>query len=126
MNRRDTQTNEEVVQTTMTSRREVRTNEGIMRHTQTNGERSMTSQSTDANTVQANERTIREDQNETEKRFYDEETGTFDATNLKSGDIPFRKRVTLPEYSGTVEEAKLTLCREKLNEALRKYKEGEQ
>ena len=32
----------------------------------------------------------------------------------------------MPEYSGTVEEAKLTLCREKLNEAVRKYKAGEQ
>ncbi len=65
-------------------------------------------------------------EDEERKRFYDEETGTFDATNLKNGDIPFRKRVTLPEYSGTIEEAKLTLCREKLNEAVKKDKEGEQ
>ena len=60
------------------------------------------------------------------KRFYDEETRTFNATNLRNGDVPFRKRVTLPECSGPVEEAKLTLCREKLNEAMKKYKEGEQ
>ena len=60
-----------------------------------------------------------------EKQFYDEETKTFDATRVKNGDIPFRKRVTLPEYSGVLGEAQLTLCRERLSKMVRKYKEGE-
>ena len=58
--------------------------------------------------------------------FYDEETKKFNAQNLRNSDIPFRKRVTLPEYTGPVKEASLTLCREILNEVLKKYKENEQ
>ena len=59
------------------------------------------------------------------KQFYDEQTKTFNALNLKNGDLPFRKRVTLLEYMEPVKEASLTLCRERLNEVMKKYKEGE-
>ena len=38
-------------------------------------------------------------------------------------DVPFRKRVTIPECTDPATEAKLTLCRERLNKVLEEYKE---
>ena len=59
------------------------------------------------------------------KPFFDEKSKTFDATNLRNGDIPFRKRIAIPECAEMTTEAKLTLCRERLNEVLKNYKENE-
>ena len=60
---------------------------------------------------------------ENQDTFYNEETKTFDATKVKHHDIPFRKRVGVPECAEPMTEAKLTLCRDGLNRALEKYKE---
>ena len=54
--------------------------------------------------------------------FFNEETKTFDATRVRNGDIPFRKRVAIPECAEPATEAKLTLCRERLNKVLDEYK----
>ena len=54
--------------------------------------------------------------------FFNEETRTFDATRIQNRDIPFRKRVTIPECAEPTTEAKLTLCRENLNKVLEEYK----
>ena len=41
---------------------------------------------------------------------------------MRNGDIPFRKRVVIPECAEPATEAKLTLCRERLNKVLDEYK----
>ena len=97
-----------------------------MLHTNTNTNRNATGNDTNRNATRNDTTNANEEVEEPEeKQFYDEETKTFDATRVKNGDIPFRKRVTLPEYSGVLGEAQLTLCKERLSEMVRKYKEGE-
>ena len=54
--------------------------------------------------------------------FFDEETKNFYATRMKKGDMPIRKRVVILEYTEPATEAKLTLCRERLNKILDEYK----
>ena len=41
--------------------------------------------------------------------FYNEETRTFDATRIQNRDVPFRKRVGIPECAEPTTEAKLTM-----------------
>ena len=43
--------------------------------------------------------------------FFDAETNTFDGQNLASCDLPFNKRVHIPEYADKETEAQFTLCR---------------
>ena len=54
--------------------------------------------------------------------FYTEETKTLDTTRIQNRDIPFRKRAGIPECAETTTEARLTLCRERLNKVLDEYK----
>ena len=60
------------------------------------------------------------------KPFYDSEEKVFNAANMRNCDVPFRKRVGIPECAETTTEARLTLCRERLNGVLKEYKEVEE
>ena len=53
--------------------------------------------------------------------FYDAETNTFDGQRIASCGLPFNKRVCIPEYADEETEARLTLCRSKLVEAVQKH-----
>ena len=74
---------------------------------------------------QENARGSQREENDAEKTdpFFNEVTKTFDATRIRNRDVPFRKRVTIPEFADPATEAKLTLCRERLNKVLEEYKE---
>ena len=56
------------------------------------------------------------------KPFFNDETKTFDASNIQNCDVPFRKRVGIPECAEVTTEARLTLCKESLNKVLKEYK----
>ena len=74
---------------------------------------------------QENVRVSQREENDAEKTdpFFNEVAKTFDATRIRNRDVPFRKRVTIPECADPATEAKLTLCRERLNKVLEEYKE---
>ena len=74
---------------------------------------------------QENVRGSQREENDAEKTdpFFNEVARTFDATRIRNRDVPFRKRVTIPECADPATEAKLTLCRERLNKVLEEYKE---
>ena len=59
------------------------------------------------------------------KQFFDDDTKTFDGSNIQNCDVPFRKRAGIPECAEATTEARLTLCRERLNGVLKDYKESE-
>ena len=74
------------------------------------------------NDEEGEESSVQEEETAT---FFNDETKTFDATKIEHRDIPFRKRVGVPECAEPTTEAKLTLCRDRLNRVLEEYKENQ-
>ena len=55
--------------------------------------------------------------------FFDEETNAFDGKSIQNNSLPFRKRVGIPECAKATTEAKLTLCKQRLEDIVKEYSE---
>ena len=53
--------------------------------------------------------------------FYDDESKSFSGPSLSNIELPFKKRVGIPEYADAPTEARITLCRTEMDQVIQKH-----